>query len=83
MKTTYADLSYTIPPRHQGQVIELAFAVTPDEIVRRTTDHSDGSVFYETADLLDMSGKFEPQNRTPSVSRDAWMRVDGSESTPV
>lgn len=80
--TRYSALSYIVPPREQGRV-EVAFALTNDEIVRRTTDRSDGSVTYETADLCELCGDFDPQNRVPSVFRGAWTRVDGSDLTPA
>lgn len=80
--TKYELLSYTVPPVNQGQIVEVAYAVTPDEVVRRTFDKSDRSVSYETADLCEMSGEFEPWNRVPSVSRGAWTPVDASNETP-
>lgn len=79
---TYRQLNYVVPPRCGWQIIELSFAVTPDEIVRRTRDHSDRSVVYETADLCELIGEFEPWNRTPSVPHDVWTRVEPDEETP-
>lgn len=79
----YSDLSYTIPPRNQGQIVEVSYAITPDEIVRRTADSSNGSITYETADLCELIGEFAPQNRTPSVPHDAWTRAYGDETTPA
>jgi hypothetical protein len=80
--TNYKSLNYIIPPRNQGQIVEVSYAITPDEVVRRTTDRSDGSVMFETADICDLLGEFEPQNREPSVPSDAWTTVDGDEATP-
>lgn len=79
----YSALNYTVPPRNQGQIVEVSYAITPDEIVRRTADSSNGSITYETADLCELIGEFSPQNRVPSVPRDAWTRVAGNEITPV
>lgn len=79
----YSELNYTTPPRYQWQVIECSYAVTPDEIVRRTTDHATNKTTYETADLYKLIGEFAPQNRVPSVARDAWTLVEGDELTPA
>lgn len=83
MMTKYNALRYLIPPRCQNQTIELAFSITEHEIVRRTTNRSTGAVTYETADQIDMTGDFDPQNRVPSVFRKAWTVVDGDELTPA
>ena len=78
----YRELNYVMPPIEQGQMIQCSFAVTPDEIVRLTQDHSDGTTVYQTADLCELIGEFEPWNRTPSVAHDVWTRVDADEVTP-
>lgn len=82
--TRYSALRYTVPPNHSNSIGEIAYALTPDEVVRRTLRHlpSGSVVTYETADLASMSGEFEPSNRAPWVIRDAWTAVDGEDETP-
>lgn len=79
---TYADLSYVTPPRWRTSHYEMAYAVTPAEVVRRWSRFDDGSVQYDVADLSELIGKFEPQNRLPSVPYDAWTSVEGTDETP-
>lgn len=80
--TNYRSLNYIVPPRNQGQSVEIAYAITQDEIVRRSIDRSDGSKAYEAADQSEISGSYEPWNRAPSVSADSWTAVSGDDSTP-
>lgn len=80
--TRYSLLNYVTPPSCQGQIIERSYALTPDEVVRRTTDNNTGEIVYETADLCELMGNFEPQNRVPSVFKMAWDDVDGEDDTP-
>ena len=122
---TYSQLNYVVPPRNQGQTIEIAYAITPDEVVRRTRspnaartseawwtwyyqdssraseDHreaefrccvwmsgrsddgpSDYRDTYHTTDICNLIGKWEPQNRVPSVEGD-WDEVRGCDRTPA
>ena len=85
--TTYSKLNYTTPARNQGQIVETSYAVTQDEIVRRTIDRSESnclaSASFETADLCELSGPFEPWNRVPSVTESAWETVSGDDETPA
>lgn len=78
----YSQLKYTVPPRCHGLTREVAFAVTPHEVVRRTTEYS-GRVTYEVADLTEMWGQFVPHVRVPAVRREAWTPVAGSALTPA
>jgi hypothetical protein len=78
----YSALNYTTPPRNQGQIVEVSYAVTRDELVSRSTDRSDGTVQYQTADLCEVIGKLDLHNRCPSVPDDCWDTVDGDDETP-
>lgn len=80
---TYSELNYIVHPRYECQAIEIAFALTANEIVRRVTDRTSGVTYYSVADLYDMTGRFEPKSRNPSVTVDAWTSVAGSDETPI
>lgn len=77
---TYADLNYVVSPRNRTPHLEIAYAITQDEVVRRWS--MSGRVQYEVADLSELIGKFDPQNRMPSVPSDAWTSVEGTDETP-
>jgi hypothetical protein len=73
------DLNFTIPPEEGGQLIQCAFAATPDLAVRRTHDQSDGTMVYQIIDWDCIHGKFEPWTKTPAIDFDGWKTVDPNE----
>lgn len=70
------DLNYTVPPSCQGQIVEVAYASTPEGIIQRITDRSDQSVSYYGVDWDEVEGNFEPWNREPTVDSDAWVKLE-------
>lgn len=69
------ELTWHVPPRCQGQIVEYAYAVDGDREVlwERVTDCSDGSVSYSYADLADVDGDVEPWNEMPEVDEGDWI----------
>lgn len=59
-----AALAFHAPPASQGQIVEVAYALDGDRIVRRVTDRSDRSVTYATAPN---PGDVEPWNEGPGA----------------
>lgn len=76
------ELNFEVPPEDRGQMLQCAFGATPDAIVRRTQDMSDGTTVYQTADWHWVSGEFAPQNETPSVPFAAWQEVSVDKDLP-
>ncbi len=81
MITIHADdcSAFQIIPADGGQIIEYAYAVTKGGYLRRTTDHSDGSVSYEHASYDEWHSAFAPQNGDVPEDRTVWRaaRVTG------
>lgn len=61
---------FVVPPECAGQIVEDAYAVGDDVLVRRTTDRSDRSVSYASCRLDEVRGPIEPWNRAPSYDED-------------
>lgn len=60
-------MGFHTPPENQGQIVESSYATYyDDEVVRRTVNHSDGSVSYSIA-TLDDDEDFEPWNFIPEI----------------
>lgn len=74
-------MNFTAPPAHQGQIVEVAYALTPEGIVERTTDHSDGTVVYRVASWTRTAEQWAtsegPQTSAPPVRR--WRRATSAE----
>lgn len=61
--------TYHVPPEHQGQIVEDAFADAGEHgVLCRTTDHSDGAVRYYLFPWLrnlHPDAPFDPWNGSP------------------
>ena len=58
----YADMTaWVIPPRNQGQIVEVAYAAAWEDetIIERTYDQGDRSLVYRA---YEADGAYEPQN---------------------
>lgn len=71
-----ANLTWHVAPEDQGQIVEVAYAIWEEELVRRVSDGSDRSVSYALVSLDDVeSDKIEPWHEAPVVPDDAWETV--------
>lgn len=72
LERALADVTFHVPPRNQGQIVEVAYGADSAGLVfRRTLDRSDGSTRYAVADSADCGcdsecSCFEPWNGEPS-----------------
>jgi len=79
----YSELNYLVrTTRTKVGHYEIAFALTKDELVRRTTNKETGLVVYQTVDLLQIIGEPKLYQRTPRVQRGLWVMVDATDMTP-
>jgi hypothetical protein len=77
--TNYSHLNFTTPPRNQGQIVTISYAVDGEneQVVSRSHDASDGTESYAVTALDNLVGKFEPWNSVPRFSDDGlWSAVD-------
>lgn len=78
-RRTAAGLSFHFPPSHQGQIVEVGYALTPAGVIERTFDRSDRRTSYRihpwTAKLRRWD---DPWNRPPAASS-RWKRITGDE----
>ena len=80
-RTKVADLSrltWHVPPRNQGQAVEVSYAADEGYVYRRTHDRSTGDVSYERRDCEDLIGDFDPWNGRPrfrDCGPDPWTPV--------
>lgn len=78
MTTQYSDLKFVTPPKNQGQIVEISFAIDADreEVVCRIYDRGDRTTKYDVTPLENLKGEFEPWNGEPSFyDYDLWERV--------
>ena len=75
-------MNFLAPPACQGQIVEVAYAETPDGLIRRIYDRSDRTTQYHvmrwTAALIRWSDAIGPANAEPPVSPQnrRWRRID-------
>ena len=75
-------MRFYVPPENQGQIVEVAYAETPDGIVVRATDRHDGSVSFSVArwtkKLTRWWDSVGPWNAAPPGGR--WRRLKKREA---
>lgn len=73
---------FLTPPENAGQIVEVAYACTPEGLVRRTHDKSDRSTTYAIAaiegDDWDWYESYLPVNGEPPVALD-WQPLSEAE----
>jgi hypothetical protein len=74
-------VTFHVPPIYQGQVVELAYALTPLGVVERIHDRSDRTRAYQIADwtpaLERWSESVGPWNSPPPRVR--WRKLTAAE----
>ena len=65
----FKDKHWIVPPRCQGQIVEIAYLAHDCRLYRRSIDASDGEVCYWEADLPEApegeGWEFDPVNAEP------------------
>jgi hypothetical protein len=75
---------YHVPPRCQGQTVEVAYAQVGDTLLRRVTDRSDRSVDYAMAALkaAEVDG-VEPWNDEPRIAPSRWQVITAAKADSI
>ena len=70
MNTYFIPDGFFVPPENQGQMVEYAYGLDPDDmvVVCRRTDRSDGEISY-TAYVCPDDSDFEPWNCRPKMGK--------------
>lgn len=73
-------LSYTVPKKNQGQMIEVAYACDLDNVFMRRTNRSDGLVSYFFADwtpgLMLWWASIGPDSSEPDINEEDWFEIE-------
>jgi hypothetical protein len=70
------EIQFHVPPRNQGQIVEVAYAAVDDHVIQRVYDASDRTTeFYVSKMLVDDQGDY--WNGEPANKR--WRRIKGQE----
>lgn len=68
--------TFHTPPRNQGQIVEVSYAMIDGQVIRRTCDQSDRSTEYAiTKAKIDDEGDY--WNGEPTNAR--WRKISASE----
>lgn len=74
------ELTFHVPPRNQGQMVEVAYAADFESnvVIQRVHDQSDRSVAYYISDMMDDDGDYwngaPPNKRWRMMTNDERQR---------
>jgi hypothetical protein len=83
MKETTRGLEFHVPPANQGQIVEVAYALSPEGLIERTFDRSDRSTSYRIhAWTRALESYDDPWNRPPPNVR-GWKRISAEDVAAI
>ena len=75
-------MTWHVPPRNHGQIVEIAYASDPIGVYRRTTDQSDHSSSYSYIpwdylyEKIEEDFTWDPWNGQPGIPDELWQESE-------